>query len=620
MSWSAVIGHGLAHQAMGHGFGTIGTFASYATHSLAPYEAPSVEQLMDLAIRGWIGEGALRDGCLLHGVQCDTSRGAGTLGGDPGSDLNVVWKQAYYAKQTLPTEKEFLEIANRQFWTDGRVNDGLKRYGYYADSNRQFVTNLRYDIPGPADLVRFSVRHVWEPDLLAKIGYDTEFPGAIIDVWHAMKGLDYPLFTGPFASQIDQMTGRQGGAAELAARYAADGISEPTWARAYWWSHWVLPSPGQFFQALIRLDPARDRSWDSPEMEGLEFTLADYELGLRANDYPPKYRRMLAAINRPIVGVRFLRGLVDEGVYDYDAVVEWARRWGYSPRDQKDIADLVFIQSKGGVQKKAACKGCATCDAAFEVGIVGQGELEACYVGFGADPNEAQRMAALADLKLRVKRGREIVANVRKRFLRGSLTQQQARGLLSQWGIQGDRIEQYIRDWGLEFEAGRKELSAATAVKYACKLLIGIDDLRFRLQNLGYQQPDIDAMTREALACQANLVAEAAAKAARADRQQKADAYTAARRLRQSLVEAQRYLASHGTPKQLHDWFCSGTIGEPEVYSRLNALGWPNGDIGHFLSDCKSGKKPTGLYGGEPAVAPLVPPILPEATEIEGLP
>src|SRR5262249_11462725 len=153
-----------------------------------------------------------------------------------------------------PTVGELFEIVNRELQPDAQLDNRLQIYGYYDGPIRREIVNLRYDIPGPADLVRFSVRHVWEPDLLANIGYDEEFPGAVIDYWHAAKGLDYPLFTGPFKDYLDKALGEENATFALANRYAELGISEPTWARAYWWSHWVLPAPGQFFSMLIRLD------------------------------------------------------------------------------------------------------------------------------------------------------------------------------------------------------------------------------------------------------------------------------------------------------------------------------------------------------------------------------
>lgn len=600
-----IVGHGVAHgftDAVEPAFRGI----RYDANFRQPNALPPLDEILTASYNGYVHAGDLLDVVAHYGARLDVTADLGIPDITAGTDYSAYWWRAVYqSEQHRPTEKETLEIANRWFHSDVVLQADLRRYGYITDDYRKQVANLRYDIPGPSDLVRFSVRHVWEPDLVSKLGYDLEFPGQIIDLWHAMKGLDYPLFSGPFADQVAAYAGSPAAGGSWQDVYALYDLPEPTWARAYWWSHWVLPSPGQFFDMLIRLDPQRDRSFDPPEAVGLDFTLADYELGLRANDYPEPYRRRLAAINRPIVGVRFLRSFVDTDVYTYDDIVEWARRWGYSPRDRVDIANNIWKTVKEKKQKASACKGCQICEEAFDVGLLPQADLQSCYEGYGATKEDALRLAQQAWLKVRVKRGKEIVANVRKRFLRGTISENDARNLLGGWGIDLERIDWYIQDWKLEFEAGRKEISAQQAVKYACQGFISGDDLQFRLTNLGYSPADIQAMDLAVIACQADLAAKALSKQNRQDRQAKADAYSACRRQRQLVIETQRYLASHGTPKDLQKWFCEGSIGECEVYSRLNALGWPDTDITRYLSDCKSGKKPSLTC---PPGKPVIPP------------
>jgi len=613
------VGPAFAHAAMhavGPALHSVTKPISVVTSNAVPMEFPPTSELIHFHTRGLLLDSFLHDAAKNQGALVDPT-------GSVGEEIRLsteCWQAAWESAKEIATFEQLVEIVNRQLAGDDVMIARLGRLGYYDTDVKKEMTNLRYDIPGPADLVRFSVRHVWEPDLVADIGYDEEFPGAIIDVWHAMKGLDYKLFTGPFADQVASALGGEGANFAIANNYAERGIPEPTWARAYWWSHWVLPSPGQGYEMMFRLRPGRDPKYDPPEAKGLEFTFDDLKLLLRANDYPPKYRPLLSAIAHRMPGVRFIRDFRKQGVYDFRAVLEWALRWGYSEQDALDIASDIEASVTGAEQKKTSCKGCATCDQAFEVGVLSRDELQQCYTDYGMPPEEAAKNAGLADLKLAVKRGREIVGNVRKRFLRGTLNAQQASQLLQQWGIKIDRVQNYLADWQLEFEAGRKELSAAQAVKYACQGIISVEDLVTRLTNLGYPPDDQNALISEAAVCASNLAAEQAAKVARADRQAKADAYTAARRARQSLVEAQRYLASHGTPKQLHDWFCAGTVGESEVWTRLNALGWPDVDITRFLGDCKSGRKPTIKSVGQAPVIPTLTPPSAEGQAIEQLP
>jgi len=607
MSFSTIIGHGAMH-GLAHAFGTVGTAVSQVVNELGPIELPQIGELIRLHIRDWIDDATLNTAAAKQGVSINI--GATTLPAPSGLDYSEyarLWNTLYAAECEIPNPLEMREIANRQFLSDGRLDRMLVRHGYKSDVYRAWIGNLRYDIPGPSDLVRFSVRHVWEPDLLENIGYDQEFPGAIIDVWHAMKGLDYPLFSGPFARQIGVATGNPDAAAELVAQYTAHSIAEPTWARAYWWSHWVLPSPGQGYEMLFRLRRDRDPSFDPPEALGQTFDWDDLRLLLRANDYPPKYRPLLAAIAYRMPGVRFIRDFVKQDVYSKEDLLEWAKRWGYSPRDALDITEDVWRNVKGATAKKAACKGCAACEQAFEIGVLSEYQLTQCFVGYGASEADAARDTQLARLRLKTRRAREIVANVRKRFLRGTLSVDQARNLLTQYGLAAARVADYLDDWQLEFEAGRKEISASQAVRYACEGLIAIPELVNRLTNLGYPEADQAAMVGQALYCAANLAAATEKKLERAQRTSANELYTAARRQRQIVIETQRLLAAHGSPNTLKKWFCEGVIGECEVYTRLNALSWPDVDITRFLSDCKSGRKPTGTC---PPGTPTQPPIV----------
>jgi hypothetical protein len=617
---SEFIAHAMMHGGM-QVLGGVGVAVEQVGNTAAPVKIPDVGALLDMVHRGYLSPTQLPSVAALQGVQVNPGV-VGTKYEDIpfANKFEDIWNRYFYATAEIPTVAEYFEISNRRLTEDPAVEDGLRQWGFYDGRLRKQLANLRLDIPGPSDLVRFSVRHCWEPDLLSELGYNAEFPGKIIDYWHACKGLDYPLFTGPFGQWIAAAIGEAGANFAIANNYFEAGLPEPTWAQFYWYSHWILPSPGQGYEALFRLRPDRNRKYDPPQARGIDFTQKELDLLLRANDYPPKYRPILSAIAHRLPGVRFIRDFRKQGVYDFEAVLEWALRWGYSEQDALDIAADIERNVLASEDKKTTCRGCATCDQAFEVGILSKADLAACYTGYGLAEADAAKMAELADLKLRVRRLRELVASVRKRFLKGSITDLDAQRLLQGAGVVQDRINDYLADWRQELETARKELSAGQAVRYACRGIISMEEFTFRLTNLGYPAADQVALIGEVMYCQGQLTDQAAAKLARGERQKKADAYTQARRARQSLVEAQRYLASHGTPKNLHDWFCSGNIGESEVYTRLNALGWPDLDITRFLSDCKSGKKPTGAgLGKAPVVPDLVPPSV-EGQAIEGLP
>lgn len=562
---------------------------------LTPNELPSPGEIIELWVRGFIA-GPDADNYLQQlGV-------AGNLAALEGGNTTLgefqayadLWQEIALARAEWPTTDEMRQIGNRNLWTDPLFAARLRRNGWVDGEAVSWETNLRYDIPGPADLVRFSVRHAWEPDLVGHFGYNDEFPGKIIDYWHGCKGLDYPLFTGPFAAQLEQAVGGPDNYSALVGSYIDAGVPEPTWASLYWWSHWVLPSPTQGYLMWQRLSPDRNRRWDAPEMEGVDFSFNDLKLLLRANDYPPYYRPLLAAISHPVPGIRFAREFYTTGVYSVSDLFDWAKRQGYADGDALDIARDISDAADAKANKPAACKLCGHFERAYEMGIIGETGYREALAGLGQTPEQVDQATAITQLDLSVARARQVVSVIRTRYLSGELTGDQAREQLISYGLVAPRVAQYMDDWQIERTTRRRTVSASQAVKWACQGLISLDDLNNRLVNLDYAPADIRNLTTEAVICQANLAAKAAAAAAQAQAKSQRAALQAVKAQQQALSQLRRQLASHGSPAQLRKWFCEGHIGDAEVFQRLEFLGWPSVDIYRFLGDCKSGREPAG--------------------------
>ena len=600
MAFPNIVAHGIGH-ALTDVIRPALAISSSIVSSSAPYQYPTVEMALHAANRGQVDEAALPELCLLHGVQI--APGLDTqLQGQPGVDstLKRAWNKIYYALQEQPTVNETFEIANRWSWDDQQVSAQLRKLGYQSDNNRKLLSNLRFDIPGPSDLVRFSVRHCWEPDLLARLGYNDEFPGAIIDMWHAMKGLDYPLLSGPFKAQVTKFLGGPTKAEDLLFKYITLTGNEPTWARFYWYSHWVLPSPSQGYLMWQRLNPARNPRWDGPEMRGINFSYSDLELLLRANDYPPYYRGKLAAISRPIPGIRYARQFATNGVYNWRDLFDWTQRQGYSEGDGIDIADSIWADAQKAAEKRATCGPCKAILDAYRVGILTRDDALANITAQDVPQAQAEALVDQAEIEINVKDSREVVAAVRRQFLLGGLNDVQARQLLLNYGLVMSRIDQYLLAWTVERQFKYKEVSAGKLVSWACKGLLDVDTLDARLSNLGYDAFDRAGLVAEATYCAAELAARAAAKIAQQSKQAQRDLERAQKQAAQAYKDLAQMMAGRASPKDLRKWFCEGKVGETEVYYRLRHLGWPDEDINNLIGDCKSGKGGKQPSGGGP--------------------
>lgn len=587
--------HWVAHAAI-HGAESVGRPIlrplEQLGNSAMPTEIPDVDTLLDLAIRGWITEDQAQTWLKMHGVLLN-STGTVDLTGAIAEykDRAALWNRTYWAKQELPTTGELFDLANRGLLSNADLDTALRRRGFYSSIVRGALENLRYEIPSSSDLVRFSVRHVFEPDLIARLGYNQEFR-PILDMWHRFQGLNYPIFTGPFGEQVktfEKDVGLPPGA--FIQSYLDNGLTDPTWAQAFWWSHWVLPSPTQGYEMYFRLRPDRNRAFDPEFARDLDFGLEDLNLLLRANDYPPFYRSALAAIAHRIPGIRFLRQLRSTDVFKQEDVVELLLRQGYSPGDAAVLGEAVERNDRDVRRKAIEQQAKGQLARYWELGVIDKNEYVSLLQKHGLTPQDAADAADLAEIDLHADRVKKIIVYVKQQFIKGATDPDQTANLLRDAGVTPERAALYVADWGLEIRSKHRELSASQAYRMTCEGFLTLDDLSQRLANLGYAAGDIGLLVEETRACQAVRAARAASQQARAAQQNQALLKRAQREAAAALQSSRRQLALHGSPSQLRKWFCEGLIGQTEVYQRLSFLGWPPADIARLIGDCKSGSR-----------------------------
>lgn len=601
----------VAHQALHTGQNILSAFGRTVEQSvnmIAANEVPPAEALFHLGITGQIDERSMQEALLRLGISV-------TVAGDPqfGTALGAqawiqeLWNQHYFAQQHIPTPQESFVLTNRGLFSEANLDRMLERNGFADIGLRQKLANLRYEVPGSSDLVRFSVRHVFEPDLIKELGYNDEFR-PILDYWHRTQGLNYPLFSGPFRESIAKFESELGLVpGSFLGSYESVGLKDPTWAQAYWWSHWVLPSPSQAYEMYFRFRPGRDRTFDPPFARGLDFGLNDLNLLLRANDYPPRFRPLLAAIAHRIPGIRFLRQLRSTEVFTQENVKELLLRQGYSDGDAAILAQSVELNERNARRKTIEQQAKGQLARYWEQGIIDDDTYRDLLIKHGMQPDDARDTLELARLDLESKRVVKITEFVRRQFLSGGLDNIQALQQLHEVGVLEPRASQFVEDWSLEIKAKHKQVAAGKLVQWACKGLITVPDLQRRLLNLGYLAPDIAGIIGEAELCQAGLAAKAARQQAAQERQSERSLVQQQKTAAQAIATARRQLASHGSPSQLRKWFCAGHVGAAEVYSRLRFLGWPDIDITRLLSDCKSqmgggsgGKRGGSVIGSQP--------------------
>jgi hypothetical protein len=200
-------------------------------------------------------------------------------------EIDQEWYDSLY---TPPSPFETLQLLNRGVIEDSLAEDWLILSGMTHPNVRLAFRHLRHQIPSPSELIRFSVKEVWNAQVVRDLGYDDEFD-QIPAFRHWME--------------------KQGYGGSPAVMGLGDG-QPTTWAQAFWRAHWETISNTQAYNMLHRLRPtgglqggppgSGSEAPRIPEIGGRPIkpmTMADVAEVLKINDYPPIWRERLAAIS-----------------------------------------------------------------------------------------------------------------------------------------------------------------------------------------------------------------------------------------------------------------------------------------------------------------------------------
>jgi len=182
--------------------------------------------------------------------------------------------------------------------TEVVFNDKMSKIGF-VEETRKFYEKSRKFLPSVGDLIRFSVRDVYYPEVIAKYGMDKEFP------------------------------------AKFTEEAAMQGMSEER-AKQFWVSHWVLPALGDVMTMLHRLSPdyvdAHPNEFTEMGLstEGVKTDLATVKEIIKRHDVEPYWRERLVAITyEPYTRVD-VRRMYELGVLTKDDVYWNYRQLGYN--------------------------------------------------------------------------------------------------------------------------------------------------------------------------------------------------------------------------------------------------------------------------------------------------
>ena len=329
-------------------------------------------------------------------------------------------------------------------WLRGLISEDefeirLKQHGYDYD-DIQKIKQLAFYIPSVSDLIELVVKEAFNEEKIRRLGLD---------------------------ANVDEVVEKVG-------RYAkAQGLSEE-WLKRFWYAHWKLPSVEQginmYFRGLITYDDLKEL--------------------IVALDYPPFWVDKLLGLAINIPTRVDLRRFLENGLADFDYVVEQYRKLGYTEEDAVRLAKLAFFEVTSEERNKLR----NTILKGFKHGWIDEDEaremLKEIYIPqdvieFLIQNVKLERQDEQIEAELKV---------VRDNYLKGNISESEMFRRLITLGLRSKEAEYYRYIWSKEKEARQRRLTRYDLDRLARYNLIDKDRYVEKMQQIGYAKEDAELL------------------------------------------------------------------------------------------------------------------------------
>lgn len=399
---------------------------------------------------------------------------------------------------------DYVQMYRRGLISAQILTDRMVSMGFLGEDIQNWI-EATTPIPGPGDLIRFAVREAYDEAIVAKYGYDEAYP-----------------------SQFQEDMQRQGFAEE--------------WARRYWRSHWVLPSPTAAYEMLHR------GIIDENELDDL----------LRAADYPEFWRERLQAISySPYtrVDVRRMHAL---GVLDDDGVKRAYMDIGFDEEKAETMLQFTKVYNQGttvGAENQFRSEIEALAIRSYQLGhleagaakaklveagysdtmanellsladwdrtldimpdvvdeanrdmknivtrayalrLVDKGFATGVLTGMGVPQTHAEALLSAGDLAAAVETAEEVIRAVEDLYTSFSIDRSRATGILASFGITGQGQQELVDRWNVVRENRSRRIPRTTWRRLYDDGVIDLDGYAEGLREIGYAEKDIQLLTQ----------------------------------------------------------------------------------------------------------------------------
>ena len=510
---------------------------------------------------------------------------------EAGSD-SALWQPVLAARRALPGVGDLLQLRNRGLLTDQELNDYLIYSGFQGGYEREKMTQLRFALPGIADLTIMGIREAFRPELGSLYDYYSEFP-ELTRPWFQKLGFDYPV-----GFEIPTQTGpRQATMADMA-----------------WAAHWHPMPLGMAYQAYQRFRPDRIGLYNAEVPNLKPFELNDLRLHMRLADLPPGVRDwMIALSHQPLSRMDIRRSIrysgkdfawavdayLDLGVKQVDAEV--LARNAVEQEIERDHAWLTAIERQADRQTVKEIQ------ELYKDGIVNRAFAADQLGRAGVSERSTEQMLDLVDYGVKRSLIKQAVSATGRDYLSGELDDAGALTQLSRLGVLDFRAADYLAAWRIRKDRRRKQLETGKIATMVVEGLLSPADARARLSRLGWDDPDAALLMAEA--AQKVSVREQKA-AASADRSAKAKARELERlaKAAEAQAKALRSELSRVAPRSvLTKWLKDGVITESQYHDMLKDRGYDEDDIRRYIADSKVQKPGAKSKPPKPPKPPAAP-------------
>ena len=303
----------------------------------------------------------------------------------------------------------------------------------YNKTHEDLLTDLYQYYPNAPDFVRFGVREVFKPDIVAKYGYDSDFPE------------------------------------EIKPHMAKAGLTEDV-MRWFWRAHWELPS---FYNI-------REARWRG--------VISDTEVDewLMVNDYAPYWRNKIKAIIfNPYTRVD-IRRMYNSGVVDRDEVKRTYQDLGYDETHAENLTRFTIIDSD---KTKDVL---STYTKAYQRGLITEAELKAQMEAMEYSAKEIELRLSMLEAVEVVDRPKKKLSltNTKKLFLKGLIDASTLEDMLIELNYDDDAVK-YMKVLILSDSTPHKTWTAEIKKGYE-KGYLTRDETVSKLTALGYSMEAIE--------------------------------------------------------------------------------------------------------------------------------